>query len=140
MATSFSFPIMSIVDVYDGDSFTCVVDLGFNIMRKVQVRVDGVDTPEMTGESKVAATVVRDAVKAWLERRLPYPRLLSRSLDKYGRVLGEVVGTGTPPSDEAGQNSLYAFLMTRGLAKPYKGEAKQPWTAEELAKIAAFKA
>jgi endonuclease YncB( thermonuclease family) len=136
---AFTFPLMSVVDVHDGDTFTCIVDLGFCIMRKVVVRIDGVDAPEMAGVSKPAAIVVRDAVKTWLDRRLVPSRLISTSLDKYGRSLADVIGTGKPPSDRPEENSLRAFLLINGLAKAYKGDAKQPWTTEELAKILAWR-
>ena len=36
-----------IVKVYDGDTCTCEIDLGFNITRRVKIRLVGINTPEI---------------------------------------------------------------------------------------------
>ena len=35
------------ISVYDGDTVTLVVDLGFKISTEVKLRLEGIDTPEL---------------------------------------------------------------------------------------------
>ena len=39
--------IAEVVSVYDGDTCTCVVDLGFKTSTRIKVRLVGIDTPEI---------------------------------------------------------------------------------------------
>ena len=39
--------IAEVVKVYDGDTCTCVVDLGFKLSARIKVRLVGIDTPEI---------------------------------------------------------------------------------------------
>ena len=54
-------------DVYDGDTVTLEVDLGFHAsMRKMKFRLLGIDTPELRGgtdETKAAARAARDYLR-----------------------------------------------------------------------------
>ena len=57
----------TIVSVYDGDTVTVDIDLGFNIFLKNQTsRLFCVDTPEVRGDEKVQGLAVRDQVRLWL--------------------------------------------------------------------------
>ncbi len=40
-----------IIEVYDGDTFTFEVDLGFSITVKEKIRLAGINTPEVRGKS-----------------------------------------------------------------------------------------
>jgi micrococcal nuclease len=39
--------VAEVVSVYDGDTCTCVVDLGFKTFQRIKVRLVGIDTPEI---------------------------------------------------------------------------------------------
>ena len=54
-----------IIDVYDGDTFTFEVDLGFSITVKEKIRLAGINTPEVRGKSKLEGIVVRDYVREY---------------------------------------------------------------------------
>jgi micrococcal nuclease len=54
-----------VVKVYDGDTITCDIDLGFGILLKKQkLRLYGINTPEVRGSSKEEGVKVRDIVRS----------------------------------------------------------------------------
>lgn len=126
----FEFPIHSIIKIIDGDSLRLLVDLGFKLRIEADIRINGVDTPEVRGEQKKYGRFVREQVKQWLESRwLGGLTLLSYELDKYGRVLGDI--RPNLPTREP----LSSFLLENRLARPYEGGTRGSWTPEELAPI-----
>jgi len=108
-----------VTEVYDGDTVTADVDLGFMMsLRKLKVRLLGIDTAEMKGgtsESKARATQARDWLRSQILGKEIY--LESKGLDKYGRWLGRIhTPAGLCCNDE---------LINMGLATPYDGGAKK---------------
>lgn len=128
MNRTFIFPILT-ADAIDGDTVRCTVDLGFHLSRRVDVRLLGVDAPEMHGVSRDAAQVVRQSVQVWLGDggRM---ELHSAQLDKFGRVLGDIF-------DATASCFLTDALRSSGYAKPTSPTGKrEPWTQAELDHIA----
>jgi micrococcal nuclease len=41
-----------IISVYDGDTVTALVDLGFFVKKEAKLRLYGIDTPEIRGEER----------------------------------------------------------------------------------------
>jgi endonuclease YncB( thermonuclease family) len=118
----FVYPVLSIIDVHDGDSGWVNLDLGFQISRKVCYRLDGLDAPEVTGPQKAVGLAVRDVVESWLKRAVICE---SKSLDKYGRALVVFY-------DKDGV-SLNDLLLKSKMALAYKGESKSAmWSQAEL--------
>jgi endonuclease YncB( thermonuclease family) len=118
----FVYPVLSIIDVHDGDSGWVNLDLGFQISRRVCYRLDGLDAPEVTGPQKAVGLAVRDVVEAWLKRAVICE---SKSLDKYGRALVVFY-------DKDGV-SLNDLLLKSKMALAYKGESKSAmWSQAEL--------
>lgn len=63
METNFYFYKAVVRDVYDGDSCTVDIDLGFGIWMKGQkLRLMGIDTPELRGSEREEGLKVRDYV------------------------------------------------------------------------------
>ena len=54
-----------VVNVYDADTALVEFDLGLNIKRTEDVRLYGIDAPELRGDSKEAGYAARDFL-AWL--------------------------------------------------------------------------
>jgi endonuclease YncB( thermonuclease family) len=113
-----------ITRVIDGDTVEIAVDfLPSPLPPKLSIRVMGIDTPEKAPRAQCdseaalarkASAFTKDAVANALE-----VDVVILKWDKYGgRVLGEVY---------LDHQSLAQSLISAGLARPYKGEAKSSW-------------
>ena len=113
-----------ITRVIDGDTVEIAVDfLPSPLPPKLSIRVMGIDTPEKAPRAqcdveaalaKKASAFTKNAVANALE-----VDVVILKWDKYGgRVLGEVY---------LDHQSLAESLISAGLARPYKGEAKSSW-------------
>ena len=113
-----------ITRVIDGDTVEIAVDfLPSPLPPRLSIRVMGVDTPEKAPRAQCdaeaalarkASAFTNDAVANALEIDV-----VILKWDKYGgRVLGEVY---------LDHQSLAQSLISAGLARPYKGEAKSSW-------------
>lgn len=126
-ATSALADQYEITRVIDGDTVEIAVDfLPAPLPPKLSIRVIGIDTPEKApraqceAEAKKAVEATRFTKRAVAEATKTEVYLLK--WDKYGgRVLGSVVFDGVSLSDS---------LISAGLARPYKGDAKQSWCEE----------
>jgi len=79
-----------IVGVYDGDTYTALVDLGFGITTQMKLRAFGIDTPEMRGDEKIEGKRVRDYVRNLILSKEVVIRTVKDKKGKYGRYLAEV--------------------------------------------------
>lgn len=120
---AFSTPY-EITRVIDGDTVEIAVDfLPSPLPPKLSIRVMGIDTPEKAPRAqcdaeaelaKKASAFTKNAVANALEVDIKILKW-----DKYGgRVLGEVY---------LDHQSLAESLVSAGLARHYKGDAKQSW-------------
>jgi micrococcal nuclease len=110
--------------VIDGDTVEIAVDfLPEPLPPKLSIRVMGIDTPEKAPRAqcdaeaalaKKASAFTKNAVANATE-----VEVVILKWDKYGgRVLGEVY---------LDHQSLAESLVSAGLARHYKGDAKQSW-------------
>ncbi len=87
--------------VYDGDSMTLDIDMGFGITNKIKVRLHGIDTPEVRRSKHADAEhvkrgkAIRDQVRARiLRKRVIVQTFQNKNYDsrkgKYGRYLVRV--------------------------------------------------
>ena len=80
--------------VYDGDTITVDVDLGFGVtMTRQKIRLKGIDTPELRGgtsETKAAAKKSRDRVRGLILGRPVTVKTFKDRKGKFGRWIGEV--------------------------------------------------
>ena len=99
-----------IVSVYDGDTVTADIDLGFEVWLKGQkLRLLNIDTPEVRGKEKAEGIVSRDALSSRILGK--EVKIKSDRKGKYGRWLVEIF------LDDENINN---WLLAEGLAKPYK--------------------
>ena len=77
-----------IVDVYDGDTFTFEVDLGFSITVKEKIRLAGINTPEVRGKSKPEGIMVRDYVRSMILGKEVTIQVFKKG--KFGRYVAYV--------------------------------------------------
>jgi len=83
-----------VVKVYDGDTITVNINLGFGIiMRKVKIRLLGIDTPELrrvSDEEKVRGIEAREFLSDLVLDRIIVLKTKKDKTGKYGRLLGTI--------------------------------------------------
>jgi len=80
-----------VIKVYDGDTITVDIDLGFKIsMHKQKIRLSRINTPEVRGPEKAQGIVSRD----WLRERILGKEIMlvtyKDKKGKYGRWLADI--------------------------------------------------
>ena len=101
----------NIISVYDGDTVTANFDLGFYTkFTEKKIRLYGINTPELRGESREAGLISRDWLRERVLHKLIQVKTFKDSTGKYGRYLGELF-----VKDE----NLNQLLLENNLAKPY---------------------
>lgn len=116
-------PILGVIfhSCYDGD--TCTVSLpGVHALfgDHIQVRIAGIDTPEIRGKCGREKELARSA-RNLVNERLTQARIIDLEdlgRDKYFRVLARIISDG---------RDLSADLLAAGLARPYHGGRKPLW-------------
>ena len=118
--------------VYDGDTLTLLCRISGRLVTS-QLRIDGVDAPEMKcAAQKYCATLVRDVVRELLLGR--EVSVVADATDKYGRLLGDLTW---PDAEDRPETTLRHYLLSRGLVRSYDGKARAAWSPETLTTIAA---
>tara|TARA_R110000824_G_scaffold34720_4_gene109843 strand:- start:1209 stop:1574 length:366 start_codon:yes stop_codon:yes gene_type:complete len=117
----YEYKIKSIEHIVDGDTFDCMVDLGFSILHKIRVRMYGINTPESRTrdlEEKARGLESKKRLIELLEQHEGDLILATKEKGKYGRYLGIVYHT----SDECKPRvDINQQLITEGYAVPYFG-------------------
>jgi len=99
-----------IIDVYDGDTVTAIVDLGFLHFQEMKLRLYGIDTPELRGAEKIEGRKVRDIVREMILNKEVEIHSYKDKQGKYGRYLATVILDGL---------DVNKWLVDNGHAKPY---------------------
>ena len=122
----YSYRVKSIVKIIDGDTFDCIMDLGFDVLLEARVRMYGIDTPESRTrdlEEKKFGLLAKD----WLGNHLNDDIIISTELDnekgKFGRVLGTVWAEGININEK---------MIDENMAVRYHGQAKSDIEDEHL--------
>jgi len=77
-----------VLSVYDGDTVTMSVDLGFSVTTEQSLRLFGIDAPEVRGDSREAGLESRDYLRTLLPKgRMTWLRTLRDHRGKYGRFI-----------------------------------------------------
>ena len=86
----------TITDVYDADTVTADIDLGFSFIHADQrLRLHGIDAPEVRGDERERGLIARDALR---ERILGEEVTICSIKDgkgKFGRYLARIYHDGT---------------------------------------------
>jgi len=85
--------------VYDGDTVTAVVDLGFLHYQEMKLRLYGIDTPELRGEEREAGLVVRDIVREMILDKEVEIHSYKDKQGKFGRYLATILIDGLNLND-----------------------------------------
>jgi len=118
---SLSGPVIaSVVKVYDGDTITVDAHQWPQVTMRVNVRINGIDTPELRGKcqaEKEQAQQARDRTQALAGEQVTLSQIF---LGKFaGRVVANV---STDDGTDIGQT-----LIAEGLARPYDGGPRAGW-------------
>ena len=103
--------------VIDGDTFDCIIDLGFDVkLHKQRVRLSGIDTPESRTRDLAEKKLGLAAKERLKELCVGKFKIKSLGKGKYGRILGI-------PYDENGKD-ICKILIEEGHAVEYHGGKK----------------
>ncbi|MEO0636595.1 MAG: thermonuclease family protein [Pseudomonadota bacterium] len=100
-----------ITEVYDGDTVTADVDLGFKTWRRDErLRLYGIDAPEVRGAERSEGLSARDALRRRVLGEDVVICTIKDKTGKYGRYLAEIFLDGENIND---------WLVAEGYAEPY---------------------
>ena len=98
--------------VYDGDSVTLDIQLGFNMaMLNQKIRLFGINTPEIRGTERPQGLIAAARLSGLIEGKEVYLRSHFDRSGKYGRWLGTIY------LDDTNINKL---MLQEGLATIYE--------------------
>ena len=87
----YQYPAL-VVSVYDGDTITVNIDLGFGVeLKKQKIRLYGINTPEVRGSSRDLGIISRDYVRKKILNKNIMLQSIKDKKGKYGRWLGIVL-------------------------------------------------
>ena len=104
--------------VYDGDTLTADIDLGFGIwINGAKLRLDGVDTPELRGVSEQEKSKAIEA-RDWVREEVLDKEVLIKSLGKgkYGRYIVQIWKI---EDGKVAENTINNELIKIGMADKY---------------------
>ena len=115
----YNFRVKQITKVVDGDTFDCILDLGFDVLLEGRVRMLGIDTPESRTrdlEEKAYGLLAKD----WLYEHIKGEEIIVQTVvdnekGKFGRILGDFLIEG---------NAVTEQMITEGYAVAYHGQNK----------------
>jgi len=112
-----------IARVVDGDTIYVDVDLGFFLRQVMNLRLKGVDTPEIRGPEREQGLISKQFVEDTLAA-CPAVVIRTYKLGKYGRYIADIwykAGSDDPDEILASGTLLNQELLDRGLAQADEG-------------------
>ena len=98
--------------IYDGDTITVDIDLGFDIILKNQkIRLLRINAPEVRGPERPKGLKSRDALREKIGNRWVVIKTQKDKKGKFGRWLGDIW---------VDNECINEWLMKEGHATPYK--------------------
>ena len=79
-----------VVRVYDGDTITVKVHLGFKITVQETIRLFGIDAPEVRGTDKEIGRISRDKLRALILDKEVIIKTYKDKKGKYGRYIADI--------------------------------------------------
>ena len=80
-----------VTKVYDGDTITCTIDLGFGVLLKDRkIRLANIDAPELRGISNHKGILSRDFLRDKILGKEIVIKTEKDKTGKYGRYIGEI--------------------------------------------------
>ncbi len=108
-----------VLDVYDGDTCTILIDVGFNIHLKERCRLNGIDTPEIRTKcslEKAHGIAARNHLRELiLDKDIEIETVKE---GKFGRYLVDIYIDGLHVNED---------MIERGYAHKYNGGKREEW-------------
>tara|TARA_B100000900_G_scaffold415140_1_gene443961 strand:- start:493 stop:930 length:438 start_codon:yes stop_codon:yes gene_type:complete len=127
--TPFAYRVKSIKKIIDGDTFDCILDLGFDVLLEARVRMAGIDTPESRTRD-LTEKKFGLASKEYLVEKINNAEdiIVRTELDnekgKFGRILGTVYLDGVNVNQK---------MIDEHYAVGYHGQSKDDIESQHLA-------
>jgi micrococcal nuclease len=100
-----------VIKVYDGDTITVDIDLGFAVnLHKQSIRLYGIDTPELRGDERPEGLKIKEILSSQILGKEVILKTYKDKKGKYGRWLAEVYLNGL---------NINKWLLENNYAKPY---------------------
>ena len=99
-----------VLSVYDGDTITIKIDLGFKITQEMKIRLEGVNAPELRGEQRELGLIARDYLRNLINKKDIIINTVKDEKGKYGRYLGTIM---------LGDVNINKHLINKGIANRY---------------------
>lgn len=104
-----------VLEVIDGDTIDVSIDLGFNVLHTIRVRLYGINTPETrtkNKEEKLRGQKAKERLKELIEGKIVTIKTQKDDTEKFGRYLGIVF---------LDNNNINQTLISEGHATEYFG-------------------
>ena len=88
-----------ILSVYDGDTVTARIDLGFHVSIIEKLRLARIDAPEVRGVERPKGLISRDKLREFILDKQVIIHTIRDRKGKYGRYLVEILVNGTNVND-----------------------------------------
>lgn len=118
-----------VAKIYDPDTITIVFEQ-FGQMIKLNIRLDGIDAPELKSKIEAESNACKQGIqrmKELVEDKVVYVFL--NKYDKYGRILARVQ---TLEPIEEGLSCINDYLLKYRYVRTYDGGKKVEWTQDDL--------
>jgi len=110
----YTYNVKEIIKIYDGDTITVSISLGFNITTKQTFRLANIDTPEIKGDERHDGLISRDWLRERLSKAMENNGIVIKTYKdtkgKYGRYIAEIFVDGV---------NINKQLLAEGLASVY---------------------
>ena len=124
----YSYRVKSIVKIIDGDTFDCIMDLGFDVLLEARVRMMGIDTPESRTRDLEEKKFGLLAKEYLTEKLSTEDIIVTTEVDnekgKFGRILGWVWCNGVNINNQ---------MIDEHMAVAYHGQSKDDIEQQHLA-------
>ena len=115
----YSYRVKSIKKIIDGDTFDCIMDLGFDVLLEARVRMMGIDTPESRTRDLEEKKFGLLAKEYLTEKLATEDLIVTTEVDnekgKFGRILGWVWANGINVNKQ---------MIDENMAVAYHGQSK----------------
>ena len=124
----YSYRVKSIKKIIDGDTFDCIMDLGFDVLLEARVRMMGIDTPESRTrdlEEKKFGLLAKEYLTEKLDTEdIIVTTEVDNEKGKFGRILGWVWCNGVNINNQ---------MIDEHMAVAYHGQSKNDIEQQHLA-------